>query len=110
MLITASKKDQSYLNYPQSLQPTEDSSQSLNKEVKTASTFILTFLASDSYLSEVNLSLPEMPYYSQKCMKMRSEGLFRLTLLFHFQHKMARFISLPPAIDCCINILLILQK
>lgn len=27
MLITASKKDQSYLNYPQSLQPPEDSSQ-----------------------------------------------------------------------------------
>lgn len=80
MLITASKKDQSYLNYPQSLQPTEDSSQCLNKEVKTASTFILTFLASDSYLSEVNLSLPEMPYDSQKCMKMRSGGIIQAAI------------------------------
>lgn len=44
MLITASRKDQSYLNYPQSLQPPEDSPQRWNNEVKTASTFIFTLL------------------------------------------------------------------
>lgn len=45
MLITASKKDQSYLNYPQSSQPPEDSPQYENNEVKTASTFIFTLLS-----------------------------------------------------------------
>lgn len=67
MLITASKKHQSYLNYPQSLQPPEDSPQYQNNEVKTASTFIFTLLSEWVIFASSESLWPEVPYSSNKC-------------------------------------------
>lgn len=67
MLITASKKDQSYLNYPQSLQPPEDSPQYKNNEGKTASTFIFTLLSKWVIFVRSVPLWPEVSYSSNKC-------------------------------------------
>lgn len=66
MLITASKKDQSYLNYPQSLQPPEDSPQYENNEVKTASTFIFTLLSKWVIFVRSESFWPGVPFFT-KC-------------------------------------------
>lgn len=66
MLITASKKDQSYLNYPLSSQPPEDSPQYENNEVKTASTFIFTLLSKWVIFVRSESFWPEEPHSPYK--------------------------------------------